>query len=1056
MDGYASEIDPWMQVCLSGESMFCAAPSPSGPDDIICPGSDDGTDEATRVAKRLRYEEHGRRYLQGIPPHILSASLRGPFDTASGWQNPWLPKPSSYLGQRLGSSSQPPVASSAIRHRGEIPVGRQSSGQDDTTQDLYDSMQCHLPSPQSHQELQFLDSPTHSEKRSRIQSWANNIHGDVLEKDSFWAPNHSNATRNIESAPKRPAGRDWLKRRSAKKRKPDAYQSTEAIHTPTPIPLAPPRAKKTKEPVTQKSASRSFEMATPSSSPEQAPRESLHCVKPQLTGPDEEDGCSVALNMSAGGNQSRTGPPGQSRGEEAEERKDGDEEEAENARASEHMCQDQSMEQTSRLGEEPEEAIDFHECSDESFIYQTRQLHQATRPETSNETIIKFPSQCTQTKKLISPKDDGAVNVLSDPDARGSNWNATRDHVNASSNEHMERLHEPSVASAMNNGSDHSSITAVEQDNPLRSQEAMLPTCGITDENADASRHLGPKTDQSLREITPNSRLINIHNNIPQTMLKVNESQVASTEPFLDEGPTLLGDPLDVEDVGYLEPALRDPGTSFFESSLLQRYAISATNMAIVSQVSLGCDVTTPNEANYTTSSPTATIPQQGLTDSQLTTSKPRSQSSQHDRTDLAISADATVNENDEDILQITALGQAIPAEQQSPWTPKPIVNSTQYSTKNIEGVEDTPEQSHVQPAATLPDPSELMHYSPTIRPSQQSPWIREVSEPTIRTRLEEISSMSATIVMDMKSPEKQSPFLRVDQGDLCWSASPIISPVSGSEHQSLESKTVVEEPAIPSVPDFPYTPITKIVRQSTPDGEVSIRSFSNFQFPSPQQSAPPTGSSISRSILKVRKFANKGTSTKSSRRVLFAPLPHEEESSNDQPSTKLRAASPPPSAVVDIEEENVNGRYRNHFDIMNRRLGLNAVTSPRYHQRLLPSSSQQKPESPSVGAMAVAFREADAQRVDYEEIVVEDIQTDGGEAGVEEIEERFQSPWQQDSEGIDDVAAVMGNLPDFLDVWDVETEMDKQRTELELNEMGKHGVLSNTDMSILQGVGIW
>ncbi|KAI1189514.1 hypothetical protein F5B17DRAFT_390838 [Nemania serpens] len=1046
MDGYAGEIDPWRQVCPGGESIYCAAPSPSGPDDIICLGSDDGTDEATRVAKRLRYEEHGRRYLQGRPPHILSASLRGPFDTASGWQNPWLPKPSSCPGQRLEISSESPATSSAIRHRDEMPVDRRLSGEDDTIQDLYDSMQCHLPSPQSHQDLQFLDSPTHFEKRSRIQSWAKKVSGDVLERDSFWAPNHSAATRDIESATKRPAGRDWLKRRSAKKIKPNAFQSQEATRTPTPIPSALPRAKNRREPATGRSVNRSFEMTTPSSSPEQVPRESLSCVE-RPAALDEEDERPVTLRISAGSTQLCTGPPGQSRGgEEAEEGKEGDGEEAENAGASEHMCRDQSMEQTSRHEEETEEAIDFQECSDDSFMFQARKLHPTTLPATSKETSVEIPSQY---------EDDGAVHVLSDPHAPESISDVARDHINATGTKHAGKLNELSVTSVMNNESGHSIVNPEEQDHiSLRCQETMLQTCGITDENTDTNHCLGRGTDQSLREITPNTRLKN-DNSMPQTVLKVKESQCASTEPFLDESPTLLGDLTDVLHPGYLEPAQQDSSTCFSESPLLQRYTISATNMAIASQVSRGCDVTTPNAVNYTTSSTTATMPQQELTDLPLAASQPRSHSSQEETTNSANSVDATNQTDTEDTPRNTGLSQAIPAEQQSPWTPKYVVNSAQYGNESIERVENAPEQPHLQPDATMFDSPRLMECDPTIRPSQQSPWIREVTEPTNGTRLEEISSMRAATTMNSKTPE-ESPFLPVDQGHLWWSISSTTSPVSGSEHHCPESKIAAEEPAIPSMPDFPCTPVTQIVRSSTPDGEVSIRTFSNFQCYSPQQSAPPSCSSVSRSILKGGNSANIETRTRSSRRVSFAPLPHEEVSTNDQPSTKSRTASPPPSTMVDMEEENVNGRYRNHFDKMNRRRGLNAVPNPRYYPRLLPSSSQRKPESPSIDAMADAFRQADAQRADYEDSAGEDIQTDGRSEGDEEIEERCQSPWQQDSQGVDDVAAVMGNLHEFLDVWDVETEMNKQRAELELNGMGKQGVPSNTDMSLAQGVGIW
>ena len=52
----------------------------------------DETDEQ-RLERKKRREAIGQRYLAGRgAPFILSAQLKGPFDKASGWKNPWLPK----------------------------------------------------------------------------------------------------------------------------------------------------------------------------------------------------------------------------------------------------------------------------------------------------------------------------------------------------------------------------------------------------------------------------------------------------------------------------------------------------------------------------------------------------------------------------------------------------------------------------------------------------------------------------------------------------------------------------------------------------------------------------------------------------------------------------------------------------------------------------------------------------------------------------------------------------------------------------------------------------
>lgn len=71
---------PTSPLCLEPLS-----PTESDADGLL--GSDDELDEPTRAAKRRRIEKLGECYLQGKPPVILSASLRGPFD--NGWVNPW-------------------------------------------------------------------------------------------------------------------------------------------------------------------------------------------------------------------------------------------------------------------------------------------------------------------------------------------------------------------------------------------------------------------------------------------------------------------------------------------------------------------------------------------------------------------------------------------------------------------------------------------------------------------------------------------------------------------------------------------------------------------------------------------------------------------------------------------------------------------------------------------------------------------------------------------------------------------------------------------------------
>ncbi|TGJ87093.1 hypothetical protein E0Z10_g1643 [Xylaria hypoxylon] len=1033
MDGYAPKIDAWPRACLDNEPIYCPEPSPLNSDDIICRGSDDEADEASNIAKTLRYEKHGRRYLQGESLRILSASLLGPFNEASGWQNPWLPKVPSQHAQCLDSPPQPPAASSVARYESDIPVDRISSEEDGTIQNVDDSMECHLPSPQSHEDLQFSDSTSRFEGRSRIESWAENVHEGVLEKDEFWAPDHDSLDHDAESAGKRPAGRDWLKRRPAKRRRPDASQGTEATSTPTPLPTAQLRAKNSKSSVIgRRSARRSFEMTTPSSSPNRGPKESPNLAERQLVTSYEEDGQPLSSTMPTGDSRMSAEPHTRIRQEESQGKDDGEprgEEEPEEDGALENMCQSQPQKQTSHSDEKPEETGNFQNYNDESFYYRARQ------PPASNANIP------------ILPNHGDAVIVASSMDTTESNSNTMCDHSNSGDVDRAERPNEHFGSATFYIESDHPAISTLGADRSLlECHETMFRSCGITDTSADTVCASGVSMRGPLSDITSNERAsrLNMGNKISQTVIEVKEAKITrSSEPFFDEDVTLIGDPVDMEEPGDIELFQQNPGhyPGYYSSEvsfLLQHYAISATAMASASQQSQFYDATIPNNMNDAASCNMATTPQQEAVELQLTTGKPTNRNSQEEVVNPVAGAEAAEGQN-EDIPQIVADGQTVPPKQQSPWPPLRAVNeSVQPSNDNIKRVEDELKELPAQPIVVLLDSPALMHFSPTIRPSQQSPWAGDVAEPINATRPEGGIGIETAVVTNIELPEIfQSPPLPEDQEHMWCASSLAILPTSSkssqvsSAHESLESNIVRKEDSIATIQSFPYTPLPQIARQSTPDGEVSIRTFSNFNFFSPRRPFCPPSSSVHRSILSSRICSSTRTSTKSTRRVLFAPLPHEQEDDYSQLSTKLRAASPPPPTLVDLEEEHVDGKYRNHFDAMNRRLSIRGTPTLRYHQRLLPSSSQRKPESPAVEAMAEAFQEADARRLGHTDNVVQDTETYESES-VEVAEERPQSPWQHDSQGTDDVAAVMGNLTQFLDVWDVDTEIDRNRAELD------------------------
>ncbi|KAH6656498.1 hypothetical protein BKA67DRAFT_552150 [Truncatella angustata] len=268
------------QTLLGEEPVYCAAYDDN--EEILCLGSDAALSQPARVATRLRYEHHALKYLGGQRPRLLSAALRGPFDHASGWRNPWLPKNQSAPAQgptTSGIQKGPPARVASDAFDGIHIEPDMAGARRNQTPVIRDSLQCHLPSPDSHRELDLTDCPQlDTAARSRIKDWARDVSADVLARDDFWAPDDGiGQAADANATPKRPAGNEWLRTKFHKRRRAD-NTSFETSSTPTPsaAPMSTDRATpaiptvKTVRPSQLRiAASQSFGGTTPASRPAQ-------------------------------------------------------------------------------------------------------------------------------------------------------------------------------------------------------------------------------------------------------------------------------------------------------------------------------------------------------------------------------------------------------------------------------------------------------------------------------------------------------------------------------------------------------------------------------------------------------------------------------------------------------------------------------------------------------------------------------------------------------------------------------------------------------------------
>ncbi|KAI1076588.1 hypothetical protein F5B20DRAFT_555632 [Whalleya microplaca] len=1129
MDHDDLDLNPWRQLCLGDEPIFCAAPSPANSDDIICPGSDDGLDDGAKITKRLRYEEQGLRFLRGEPIRILSASLRGPFDKASGWQNPWRSKTSASESLLTRPARIPTKPLPAIKQslRKELEELRQQDG----TPSTGDSVRCYLPSPDSQSDMPFSSS-METEKCVRIRAWATEVSSGLAERDEFWAPNEILNDQNSEPSRKRPAGKEWLKRKPSKRKRPDNSQSTAAASTPTPFPAAqtsmrnvsmPSSASQTKGSSRHtKSASRSFELTTPSSSTDQGP-----------AGPAKEKAQpSKGRKAISQGELPKASRPASSGSVDSLPKqmspKDGQTRQQVHADTQDQVSND-TVDRESRDGQEVEGDIGVESCQDNSFYYRTRPpLRQAT-PITTGQDVptVITSAEPTQTKTPESSRQEDAVVETNLPEeqlqhqrisdqpkltlkqhtsneSRAGSQTSNSQTETSSNTQDDDNIHSPAISTTKQSLSEDQQIesngshisdrdgsvsyaTCEEATIPENRRSSIEPTDSM--QVAAAALSILP-TDTNPVEKNTGSIDLNIAQDhpVPQTMLEVKmdeksvpigqstlvETYQADLQPAVGEGSTLIGDAMDVDEATLLETG--DSTSNHVSSKDLSTTTIEAMSGAEPVIATTGISRHEMEEDSDTESAPVVVPLSQldwGVAGANGSSPVEQRTVSEHNPTVPDIKVE-NMAENEDQTTQRTPPEPSQSVERQSPWVPD-VLPAGELGIEHIkvEPVEYEPSLSPCPSHITVISSQASDRGTPKIRPSQQSPWAAESIAPTSANALELRSSVPTPAVTrratvsssahqnlwdEMATYTTSSPNRVSSPAPLLGSKGPVFNsrldqstPVSGSEYRASE-QSITES----------FTPPPPETRPSTPEPEVSIKSFAKFNTPSPRCQHPrpsntrPSSTGQVRSILSSTKRSTPWGSTRSSRRVSFAPLPSEEESSpptlSSPPTNATRAASPPPQLPVSTEDDDVGGgHFQNHFEAIKRR---SENVRLRLQPRLLPSSSQQKPASPAIDAMAEAFREADAQMAAVpashhdgparaEDAIL------GTGVGIRDGEDTVmmdngpqpqpQSPWQRQqsqSQGVDDVAAVLGNLDQFLDAWDVDAEMNKAG----LEASGGHG----------------
>lgn len=344
--------------------------------------------------------------------------------------------------------------------------------------------------------------------------------------------------------------------------------------------------------------------------------------------------------------------------------------------------------------------------------------------------------------------------------------------------------------------------------------------------------------------------------------------------------------------------------------------------------------------------------------------------------------------------------------------------NSDDGQPQQVE-VCSTSQKRHSTPVMP-PDCNSPEHGTPDrrIATQQQSPWAKDPSGLHDDTTSVEDGQSNGTLQED----ERTQSFVVPAEAQSPWTQRPasqpqaaVKTPSSATSSPQLPPPSQDKQEDLQPQAEADRSNLTSDVSNT----DFSIKSFSSFMSPlKPRPRASNSYLPHTPSLLAAATENPWQTSSKTNKRVSWAPLPHEVDSDlgSPAPSSSFSRASPPPAAPIPDDAEEDAAVFKNHFATVKRR------TDP-VRQRLLPSASQQTQRSPETEAMARAFVTAESplgssptkmEGVEHKQDQMNDV------AGGERMEE----------EPMDEVDDVLANLGDFLTTWDVETDLERARAE--------------------------
>ncbi|KAF4344856.1 protamine p1 [Fusarium beomiforme] len=967
----AKNTDPLADELALGwgeDTIYCEATC--DPEDILYEGSDD-EDYDNPVSRKLRYEAAGQRFLDGQTPVLLTALLKGPFEsTSTNWVNPWRSKHRTAGKARIIRTSPGKLKRSAnVKRNVSIP---------ETVQPVSDSLECHLPSPESLDHTSETETHPYLEEDelAKVREWRDAVDAEKKPKDKFWV---STPQGSVSERKRKAKGSSWLKHLANKRQRTDVME-TGSIDTPIPSRNQPATS--------AKNAFNTSFSSVPDRLPSSAIATKRYFSASQVENPPSEaelsrdkttlDRASAAstsplsclpytpvldsnANISSQASTAQQTPskvPVLRRGSAPGTTGTGAQNGADNktlrpafeTQEDESFCfkmrprPNQGVEATSN--EEASASMDEdtwsglsspnHEMASTIFDLQESISMEPEASLRDSGSVMEIDEIATSPLSSISSKKIAEFDISEEPQNRpdSASGPSLKDSISSISE----------LTSISCSDSESDAMEVVPAEVPSESQKEKESEDEDMDEPVDATSSLtvndhessetdsvdGSSEEQEIKEDVKVeateivSRSATSNDRTPQTLAGRQEagtpSKSTSSKPSNDNSTPSHAEYLLRASVkkrfipqSSWEKLAKLTGSPSHHN--LPKRRESLPSKLAPSPISVGQRTDRAKSVQLTpktTTTPKATTPRRALS---LT--HPSSQNAVPTIVDAPAKQQPLEQEQSH---QGSTKEAPIPFSQQTPWVANKL---SQYATISL---------SQISTVSPMSEPKDTGSIFAATSPVEQSPWTDEMTELSTRP----LNPTPIVGVKDRTGVDESRTMVVASQDD-----------------------TPMQDTAVAATP---------IIR-STPEPQFSVKSFASFRSPSPEPGSRPRKRAVWRGSgsrmpstqgILASATKNPWVVRSSERRVSFALLPHETKGYSSNPTTpcpsvsKGHQGSPPPDTPASELPTSEESKFHKHFDAVARGPII------RHKQRLLPLESQRTVGSPLPDAMAEAFLSAD------------------------------------------------------------------------------------------------